>query len=273
MTQKQKKDHAYVFVVFLFSVLSLWWILLNVISIDEYFHHQIFASVYGVMALVGAVYGFRISRAWGGLRSILGRAITFFSLGLLSQEFGQLAYSYYIYFEKIDVPYPSVGDVGFFGSIIFYTYAVWLLAKAVGVKFSLRSITSKLQAILIPFVVLIASYLYFLQEYDFDWSQPLTIFLDFGYPLGAAVYISLALLAFLLSRRVLGGVMRYRVLIILLALLLQYLADFTFLYQSSSGTWTVGGINDYMYLIAYFAMTLGVLQLRANLIKKSISEG
>jgi len=35
------------------------------------------------------------SRKWGGLRSVMGKAILMFSLGLVAQEFGQLSYAFY----------------------------------------------------------------------------------------------------------------------------------------------------------------------------------
>jgi hypothetical protein len=83
--------------------------------------------------------------------------------------------------------------------------------------------------------------------------------LDFGYPFGQAIYISIAILAFLFSRRLLSGLMRPKILLILAALCMQYASDFTFLYQSHHNTWKAGGVNDYMYLIAYFIMTIALL--------------
>ncbi len=82
--------------------------------------------------------------------------------------------------------------------------------------------------------------------------------LDFGYPLGQAIYVSLAILVAFLSRSTLGGVMRMPTLCLLYALVFQYFCDFTFLYQVQHGTWYVGGINDYMYFASYFFMTISL---------------
>lgn len=226
-----------------------------------------FPSIYGVMALWGAVWGILISQKWGFTRSVMGKAILMFSLGLLAQELGQIIYAYYSFVENVQVPYPSLGDVGYFGSIPLYIFGVLYLAKASGVKIGLQSFGSKIQAVIIPVLTLVVSYLLFLQGYKFDWASPIKILLDFGYPMGQAIYISLALLTYLLSRQVLGGVMRDKILFILFALLIQFLSDYTFLYQSSRGTWSVGGVNDYMYLLAYFFMTLGLLQLNTVILK------
>jgi hypothetical protein len=265
------KNKSFIFLLTIFLLFSAWWIYLQIEVKHTDIRYQLFSSMYGVVALLGSIYGFIYSRNWGGLKSVVGRAIFMFSLGLFAQEFGQLVYSYY-YFANKTIPYPSLGDLGYFGSIPCYIYGVLLLAHASGVKFSLKSVSSKIQAVIIPIVMLIASYFIFLQGYQFDWSQPLKIFLDFGYPFGEALYVSFAFLTLLLSRDILGGIMKYRVLIILAALFVQYLCDFTFLYQANNNTVYPGGINDYMYLISYFIMSLGLLQFNIHFVRKGLED-
>lgn len=227
-----------------------------------------YETTYTLMALWGGVWGLVISRSWGFVRSIMGRAIIVLSLGLLAQVFGQIVYSYYVYVAGVEIPYPSLGDVGYFGSVLLYTYGVYLLAKASGVKLGLKSISNKIIAVIIPLVMLIIGYALFLQSYEFDLSDPVRVFLDFGYPLGQAIYVSLAFLTLLLSRGLLGGVMRDKILFLIVALVAQFFADYVFLYQVSRGTWELGGINEFMYLIAYFLMALGIIQL--NSVVKSL---
>lgn len=267
MLETIQKDRSAKVAILVFLIFTFWWIYLQIFVNKSSFEYLLFSSLYGVMALVGGFYGIRASLPWGGFKSLMGRSIIMFSLGLLLQEFGQVVYSYYSIFEKIAVPYPSLGDVGFFGSIPCYIYAILLLAKASGAHVSLKSFKYKLQAFIIPVVMLSLSYYFFLQGYKFDWSQPIKIFLDFGYPFGEAIYISFALLTYILSRNLLGGIMKNRILFILFALCIQYTADFTFLYQSNNNTWYAGGINDYTYLLAYFIMTIGLIELRAILKK------
>jgi hypothetical protein len=216
-----------------------------------------------VISVWGAYWGIIISNKWGGYKSVLGKAILFFSLGLLAQEFGQITYSIYFHFLHVDLPYPSIGDIGYFGSIPLYILGIYYLASASGAKIGLQSYKNKIQAIIIPLILLVLSYWFFLKDYTFDWSAPLTIFLDFGYPLGQAIYLSLAILAFLLSRSVLGGIMKKRILFVLFALIIQYVADYMFLFQSHAGTWVSGGINDYIYSFSYLLMTLALIQFDA----------
>jgi hypothetical protein len=116
-------------------------------------------------------------------------------------------------------------------------------------------------AIGIPLVLLITCYFIFLQGYQFDWTHKLKIFLDFGYPLGQAIYVSIALLAYFMSRNYFDGLLRRPVVFLIAALIFQYISDFTFLYQSNANTWYVGGMNDFFYFLSYTLMTLTLIYL------------
>ncbi len=247
----------------LFLVFTVWWILLSPFnSVSPYPESRTIWSVtYQVIALLGGINGLFIATKWGGSKSLIGRSILAFSIGLLLQSFGQFVYSYYLLSLHVDAPYPSLGDVGFFGTIPFYIYGVVLLAKASGVKVSIRSFSKKLQAIIIPLVMLTVSYYFFLRGYEFDWTHPVTIFLDFGYPLGGAIYVSLTILTLLLSRKFLGGIMRTPILFILIALLFEYIADFLFPYTVSKETYFAGSYVDYLYVIAYSLMALSLIRI------------
>jgi hypothetical protein len=182
-----------------------------------------------------------------------------FSFGLLLQVFGQSVYSYYNLFAQIQAPYPSLGDVGFFGSIFAYLYGIILVARVAGVKVSLTSYANKIQAVLIPLAMLTLSYIVFLQNYQFTETSSLATFLDFVYPLGQALYVSVAILTLILSRKVLGGIMREPILFLVFALVIQYCSDSNFLYQAGNNSWYVGGYGDYMYLVSYLFMTLALI--------------
>lgn len=262
MLETISKDWKAKAAIVIFILLSIWWIpgFLNPASYDHRYFGD-YSSIYALMALLGGIWGVNIARKWGGFKSIMGKAILMFSFGLFAQVFGQIAYAYLAFYKNIEVPYPSIGDIGYFGSILFYTYGVWLLMHVSGARIQLKSLGNKLLVLVIPIIMLAIGYYLFLLKYEFDWSSPVRIFLDFGYPFGQAIYISLAILTYLLSNNVLGGMMRPKILFILFALLVQFLSDYVFLFQISRETWSNGGINEYMYLVAYFLMTLGLLQL------------
>lgn len=189
----------------------------------------------------------------------MGRAIIMFSLGLMFQVLGQVVYSYYIFIEHIDIPYPSLGDVGFFGTIFFYIYGIILIAHASGIKFSLSSVGSKIQVVLVPFVILLLSYFLILRDYSVDLSQPLATFLNYAYPLGSVVYISIALLTYSLTRSILGGTMRHKILFIIFAFFAQFIAEYCFIIFQNS--YYPGSVLDYIYAISYTIFGFGIFQL------------
>lgn len=257
-----KRDKKAVVTIIIFLAFTAWWPFIH-FGHQENTHHILdwFAGTYGILALLGGLWGIFTAKKWGGWRSIIGRAILMFSIGLLAQEFGQLVYAYYAIVKVVEVPYPSIGDVGFFGSVIFYIYGALLLSRAAGVRLSLKKLGNKLIALILPLALLVTSYMLFLRGYQFDWHHPLTIILDFGYPFGQALYIAIAILAFLLSRKLLGGVMRNKILFIIFALLAQYIADFNFLFQANRDTWSTAAYGDFLYLVSYTIMTLALLNI------------
>lgn len=270
MNNDQTKQQRHIVVI---TILLFLFIIARIASIyfpgTDGYNIRIWAMSYNIVAVVGAIYGIFLSKSWGGFKSVVGRASLVFSIGLLLQSFGQNVYNFLYITQGFDIqpPYPGLGDVGFFGSVIFYIYGAILLAKISGVKVSLDSFIKKLQALFIPVLVLAGSYHIFLKDYAFDFSNKLKIVLDLGYPLGQAFYVSIVVLTFILTRKILGGLMRTPIIWFLWALVAQYAADFMFLYQANNGTFTVGGLVDCMYLVSYFLMAMSLIKL-GNIFRK-----
>src|SRR5476651_878058 len=95
-----------------------WWASFQSVVQQQGISSQRFEYTYGIIALAGAIIGSFASRRWGGAKTVLGKALLFFSLGLLLQEAGQVILNYYIYVSKVQIPYPSWGDVAYFGSTL-----------------------------------------------------------------------------------------------------------------------------------------------------------
>lgn len=265
MLETLKKELSAKIAVVFFILYTAWFIYFHIPGVAAGSQYDWFTVTYGIIAAWGGFWGLIIAKKWGGLHSVMGKSIICLSIGLLFQEIGQIAYSYYIYYLHIELPFPSFGDYFFWGTIPLYIIGIIYLAQASGVHISLRSIKGKLQAVLIPAIILFFSYSIFLQGYKFEWSDPVKTLIDLGVPVGEAIYISLAILTYVLTRGLLGGIMKSKVLFVLIALLAEYVADWTFLYQASRGTWAVSGINDYMYLVAYFLMTIALIGLQSAL--------
>lgn len=245
------KNKIIILLIFLYFFLVGWWSLLGE-------DRLIWAASYQSMALLGGLFGVIMARGWGGFSSYVGKAISFFSIGLLFQVLGQSIFSFYNLFLVIDIPYPSWADIGFFGSVLCYILGTYFLLKSAGAKFSLKLYKNQIIAAVLPISILFFSYLIFLRDYDFVEVSNLQVFFDFGYPLGQAFYVSLAFLTYLLSRNFLGGLMKGKVLLVVLALIVQFFADYNFLFQSLNATWVNGGYGDVLYLTAYLFMAIAV---------------
>lgn len=255
----------------LFLAFTLFWLFSFFYAKPGSDTYQLYAATYGLIALVGGLFGLSIAREWGGLKSLIGKAVTFLSVGLLFQEFGQLSYSYLIYFAKTEIPYPSVGDVGFFGSVILYTIGALYLFKASGALFALENdhkpsaMAALATSIVLPILILAGTYSVFLSGYEAsitDTESIIRTVLDVGYPLLQSVYLAIALLTLTLSNSFLGGDMKKRMYLLVTALCVQYAADFVFLYKASREIWIAGDLNDYMYQVAYFLMAITIVSMQ-----------
>lgn len=254
------KDKSTQVSIVLFLIFNIWWFYIFLGGIKGSYINDAFGFAYGGFSIWGGITGLMVASKWGGLKSIIGRAIICLSIGLLLQAFGQYSFWYLNSVLKIEIPYPSIPDIGFFGTIPFYIYAAYLLAKSSGAKISLKSFENKLQAVIIPLGMLAIAYTLFLRNYKFDWNSPLTIFLDFGYPMGQAIYISIAILTYSLSRKILGGIMKFPIIFLIFAFFAQFLSDYT--YVLFKDQYFPGSFIDYLYLLSYFIMSLGLVQMR-----------
>lgn len=246
-----------------FVILTIWWFYMYSSGITSGLGPTWFLLLYPLPTLIGGIYGLTISRKWGGSRSVFGSSILFFALGFLSQTAGQYLYNYYQIYLGIDAPYPSAGDVFYFTSVIFYILGSYQMAKVSGMRLSFNTLKGKLKAIIIPASVLLLSYFVLLQGYEADWSNKFIVFLDFGYPIGQAIYLSIALLALLISKDILGGLMRKPIMLLVVALMAQFVADFYFSYEVSREViaYYPGGITDYIFFLSYFLMTLALFSI------------
>lgn len=253
--------------LFLFIALTGWWLTIYVRGLTEGTENNAYTLIYPLLALIGSISGLVVSKRWGGFKSVIGKGLSLLTLGLFAQFFGQAAYAYNIYIKGTPVEelYPSLGDLGYFGSVIFYFFSLIFIARVAGVRLSLSSYKGQLQAIIIPILLLVFSYTLFLRGYVMDWEAPIVTFLDLAYPIGQAIYISVAIVIYALSKKFLGGAMKGPILFLLVALLVQYISDSTFLYQVKTEQWYVGGINDYMYTLSYVLMAIGLIQIGKSL--------
>lgn len=250
---------------FVFLLFLVWWAFINFTPTNSFKDRDLFADTYAIVALIGGVFGIRLaSTKWGGRKSIMGKVIISLSLGLLAQVFGQLSYALYARILGVEALYPSLGDLGFYGSMLLYIIGSFYLVRICAgfiKSWNFNHIKTYPIIIILPLLLLAVSYLIFIRGYAFDAESTLVNIMNFAAPLLQSFYISLALVAFYFSKNITNSVMHKKILFLILALFSQYLADFIFLYKAHRGIYQTAGLTDMVYLIAYFLMSLSIINL------------
>lgn len=247
------------FLLAYYFILVIWWIKIYLSGLTEGDENNIYGLAYAFIALIGGLNGLIVAQKWGGFKSQIGKGLIYLSLGLLGICFGQIIWSFYNIFLKIEIPYPSLADVGYFSIIPLYSLGMLQFAKAAGAKTTLKKADGKLIVLIVPLLLLIATYFIFIKNIELDLTNPLKVFFDYGSPLGEAIAVSIGILAYLLTRKTLGGSMKKRVLFINFALIFEFITGMTFLFQVGVGTYYNAGLPDLMWTTSFTVMSLGLI--------------
>lgn len=218
----------------------------------------------GFIPLLGGIHGLLIARRWGSFKSAVGRAIVFFSLGLISWGLGTYIFSgVYNFLLQVEVPYPSIADFGYILSIPLWVYGMVQLSRAMGATYGLRSSKGKIFLLIIPLIIIGASY-YLLVSVARDgvisssFAEAQKLFFDLAYPIGDIIILTLVTLVYGLSYKFFGGAYKKAVYGILFGFVLMYLADFSFSYTTTTETFFPGNWVDLLFTTAMFALSIGV---------------
>lgn len=212
--------------------------------------------------LFGGIFGLLTARHWGGFKSAVGKAISYLSLGLLSWSAGNWIWSYYNFVEEINVPYPSLSDIGYIAAIPLWMIGMFYLSKATGVKYGLKKKIGQLYLGILPIITLIISY-YLLVVIARGGEitaggDLLKVLFDFAYPVGDVIIITIALLIYGLSLKYLGGKNKWPIFITLFGFVLMFFADFSFSYTTTLGTYYDGDIFNLLFILALFTIGFGI---------------
>jgi hypothetical protein len=224
-----------------------------------------FSFLFGLIPLFGGLVGMVKARIWGGLKSSLGKAVFFISLGLALWGFGETIWSYYNFVRHVPAPYPSVADVGFAPSIFFWILGTAFLSVATGALLAFkRSTKAKAFVLLLPLVLLVPSYYIQIHLARGGVLVPpnepaLKTVLDIAYPFGDFLALSFAAIVFGLSYRYFGGLYRRAVSFILAGLAVMYIGDSVFSYTTTKGTYYNADWGDLVLAFGLWLMTFGIL--------------
>lgn len=252
-----------------FFVLNIiYWVGIQTSKITTLPINLLFSFSTAVLAFLGGIMGLMVSRHWGGAKSAVGKAVLLMSLGTLSWSLGNFVWSFYNFVLHQELPYPSLSDIGYALAVPLWVIGTLYLSKATGVKFSLRKTPGRILAVILPVVGTIVSY-YFLFVVARKSSLPiegdwLKVFLDFYYPLGDWVILTVAFLIFGLSWKYLGGKFKWPVFVTLLGFVLMFSADVSFSYTTTVGTYFNGNFADMLFAAAMFVIGFGITSFDAK---------
>jgi hypothetical protein len=224
-----------------------------------------YSFLFGLIPLFGGLVGMFKAKLWGGLKSSLGKAIFFISLGLFLWGFGESIWSYYNFFRHVPAPYPSVADIGFAPSIFFWILGTAFLAVATGALFALKKTHwAKVFVVLVPLILLVPSYYIQVTLARSGTLIPpdetaLKTVLDIAYPFGDFLALGFASIIFILSYRFFGGIYRRAIVCLLAGLIVMYCADSIFSYTTTEGTYYNGDWGDLLLAFGLYLMTFGIL--------------
>jgi hypothetical protein len=243
--------------VFMYSFIITWWLLIQYFDLEAAY---LFNWSYGFIALYSGIIGIYIAKKkWGGAKSVVGKMLIFVSLGLFSQLIGLQIWTYYNVIRGVEAPYPSFADIGYFGLVPFYILAAISLSKLGGTKFGLKKKSAKALLVLLPTISIAVCYFTLLKGVELSTASLIKLFFDLAYPLGEIIPFTIVVLTLIVSNKLIGGVFRSRMLLLCLALAVQFMAEYLFLYTTSIGTYINGNFVDMLYASSYFVMGLAII--------------
>ncbi len=247
-----------------YILIAVWWLVLYAQGIKFSQVNYWYQFAFGLIPLVGGIAGIVRAREWGFFNSKVGIALIFISAGLVTWGIGQMFWSiYYNLILGVEVPYPSLADVGFILSWPLWSIGIIHLSRATGAHFSLKSVQGKTLLFSIPVVFIALSYYLLIvvarggSITDLSESY-LKIFFDLAYPIGDVVILSLAVLIFGLSVNYLGGRYRISILTLLLGFVVNYIVDFAFSYTTTAETYYNGHWVDLLFPTAMVLIAVAV---------------
>ena len=259
----QNAHKIFLWVMWILWILFIGWFLWIYLTGNADNNANIYSNFYGVIPLLGGIYGLYIAHFWGSLKSKVGKATTLLSLGLVTWGIGMVIWLYYNIVLSIEIPYPSMADAAFILSWPLWGLGAAYLSIATGAKFGLKELKGRIMLFLIPVAVIVFSY-YFLVTVArggvvSDYEGVVKTFFDLAYPIGDVIILGIALLIFGLSYNYFGGIYKKAMYLILAAFVINYFADFTFSYTTSLGTYYNGSLADALFVTTMTVFSTGII--------------
>jgi hypothetical protein len=242
-------------------VLLFYWLILTHYQERNSFISDSYSLFLSFIPFFGGMAGVFRSKYWGLFKSNIGKAVLYLSFGLFSWGCGNLIWAYYNYFENVDIPYPSLADIGYFPAYFLWLAGVFYLSKATGTRFDFGKKRGKLFLLVIPSIIFLVSYyfLFVVSRRTFEAETPIRVFFDLYYPFMNIIILTLAVIILGLAANFFGGKYKFSITLLLTGFVVLYMADFTFSYTTSQGLYFTGNYVDLLFSIAHYLISWGTL--------------
>lgn len=258
--------------LFLFFVISvIYWIIF--LSVSGYKSDPL--GIYTQIPLIiipitGGVVGLRKALAWGGLKSVMGKALIGLSVGMIVWGVALGMWTYY-FAVGATLPYPSPADYVFIWSPILWICGLIQLSRVVGARFGLRTSRERLVGFVVTAVVAVASYyLLVVLAHGNILSAPgetfMQLFFDYAYTVEILVVIAIVGATFGFSRKYFGGRYKVPVMLLFVGFFVHFLALVFFVRTTADATYFNGNIADMLFAVAVFLESLGIVNLDTRLL-------
>ena len=263
-----------------YAIICAFWVTLVVVSKNSLADNNMLETLQhltqvplAILPILGGIIGIKNSLGWGGIRSVVGRSSLSLALGLTAWGMGMVFWNYYLFFANVEIPYPSLADLGYALGLVFFAIGIFSLSRAIGIRYALRNKKGKILIFLIPAIVILIS-IHLLNNVarggilvDPSGSY-LKLFFDLLYPLGDVVLLTMTSVLYFISKDFLGGRYKSSILILFAGFLVFYVADFGFSYTTTVETYYNGHFVDFLFATTMFILSLGLSMLDVKLLSK-----
>lgn len=239
----------------------LYWALFQLYTFNDIkdLNGFIFGIILAVMAFVSGVFTLVRSFEWEFFKSYLGKSMFFISLALFSWGIGQVIF-------LMSSIYPNLENVYDYIFVLidpFYLIGIFFISKSLN---TFKEIVSSFKVFLIPLFVFAINMFFFSLLRNEEVISSFTNF-DFNvlFILGSIILSTFVISILILSGKKIGGRFKSALYLILIALLLQYLADN--LFEINEVFQTNGSLADLIFFLSILFVLYGVIKLNPRNLK------
>ncbi len=194
------------------------------------------------------------------------QGLLFWGIALAAWAVGLLIWSYYNLVAKIDIPFPSLADIGFLIFLPVMALGTWKI-QGVYQSENKQPLIAGLPLIIVSMVLV----LFVFNRPDLSTDLPmLARFINFAYSLGDGILLSMTLVALQGNAR--AGTKRH-FYILILGLMMLTVGDFTFYYSTAHETYWNGYIPDIFFAAFPLIFANGITRAEYYLSQRSNPEG